>query len=52
MRVTIISIVLVCLATWTMHQDLRHTPACRVTFEALAVGLKRHVATQAAAGQS
>jgi DNA-binding transcriptional LysR family regulator len=32
------------LETWiTMHEDLRNRPGCRVTFEALAAGLTRHV---------
>jgi DNA-binding transcriptional LysR family regulator len=32
------------LETWiTMHADLRNSPRCRVTFEALAEGLQRHV---------
>jgi DNA-binding transcriptional LysR family regulator len=32
------------LETWiTMHEDLRNSPHCRVTFEALVEGLKRHV---------
>ena len=32
------------LETWvTMHQDLRNSPRCRVTFDALAKGLRRHV---------
>ncbi|HYD58724.1 MAG TPA: LysR family transcriptional regulator [Noviherbaspirillum sp.] len=31
------------LETWiTMHEDLRHSPRCRVTFDALAEGLQRH----------
>jgi len=33
------------LETWiTMHRDLRHSPRCRVAFDALAEGLRRHVA--------
>jgi DNA-binding transcriptional LysR family regulator len=32
------------LETWvTMHQDLRNSPRCRVTFDALVKGLQRHV---------
>lgn len=32
------------LETWiTMHRDLRNSPRCRVTFEALVEGLQRHV---------
>jgi DNA-binding transcriptional LysR family regulator len=32
------------LETWiTMHEDLRNSPRCRVTFEALVEGLHRHV---------
>ena len=32
------------LETWiTMHADLRNSPRCKVTFEALAEGLQRHV---------
>jgi DNA-binding transcriptional LysR family regulator len=32
------------LETWiTMHEDLRNSPRCRVTFEALVGGLQRHV---------
>jgi DNA-binding transcriptional LysR family regulator len=32
------------LETWvTMHEDLRNSPRCRVTFEALVKGLQRHV---------
>lgn len=32
------------LETWiTMHEDLRNSPRCRVTFEALAQGLRHHV---------
>lgn len=31
------------LDTWiTMHEDLRHSPRCRVTFDALAAGLRQH----------
>ncbi len=33
------------LATWlSMHEDLRHSPRCKVTFDALLQGLQRHVA--------
>ena len=32
------------LDVWiTMHEDLRNSPRCRVTFEALVTGLKHHV---------
>jgi DNA-binding transcriptional LysR family regulator len=32
------------LETWiTMHQDLRNSPRCRVTFDALVEGLERYV---------
>ena len=32
------------LETWiTMHEDLRDSPRCRVTFDALVEGLQRHV---------
>lgn len=32
------------LETWiTMHEDLRNSPRCRVTFDALVEGLQRHV---------
>jgi len=32
------------LETWiAMHEDLRNSPRCRVTFEALVEGLQRHV---------
>jgi DNA-binding transcriptional LysR family regulator len=32
------------LDTWiTMHQDLRNSPRCRVTFDALVEGLERYV---------
>jgi hypothetical protein len=27
----------------TMHEDLRDSPRCRVTFDALVKGLQRHV---------
>jgi DNA-binding transcriptional LysR family regulator len=31
------------LETWiTMHEDLRNTPRCRATFQALVAGLQRH----------
>lgn len=33
------------LETWvTLHEDLRNSPRCRVTFDALVEGLQRHVA--------
>ena len=33
------------LDTWiTMHEDLRNSPRCRVTFEALVEGMQRHIA--------
>ncbi len=33
------------LETWiTMHEDLRNSPRCRVTFDALVEGLQRHAA--------
>lgn len=32
------------LETWiTMHEDLRNSPRCKVTFDALVEGLQRHV---------
>jgi DNA-binding transcriptional LysR family regulator len=32
------------LETWiTMHQDLRNSPRCRVTFDALVKGLQQHI---------
>ncbi|HUG21318.1 LysR family transcriptional regulator [Piscinibacter sp.] len=32
------------LDTWiTMHEDLRHSPRCHVTFDALVAGLQRHL---------
>jgi DNA-binding transcriptional LysR family regulator len=32
------------LETWiTMHEDLRNSPRCRVTFDALVEGLQRHI---------
>ena len=35
------------LETWiTMHEDLRNSPRCRVTFEALVQGLQRHVGSR------
>jgi DNA-binding transcriptional LysR family regulator len=35
-----------CLDTWlAMHEDLRHTPRCKVTFEALLQGLQAYLAT-------
>jgi DNA-binding transcriptional LysR family regulator len=38
------------LDTWiTMHEDLRHSAACRVVFDALAEGLQRHVRAAAKA---
>jgi len=37
------------LDTWvTMHEDLRDSPRCKVTFEALVTGLTAYVAAQAA----
>jgi DNA-binding transcriptional LysR family regulator len=36
------------LETWvTMHEDLRNSPRCRVTFDALVKGLQRHVSSAA-----
>jgi DNA-binding transcriptional LysR family regulator len=33
------------LETWiTMHEDLRNSPRCRVTFDALVKGLQQHAA--------
>ena len=33
------------LETWvTMHEDMRNSPRCRVTYDALVRGLQRHVA--------
>jgi DNA-binding transcriptional LysR family regulator len=33
------------LETWvTMHEDLRNSPRCRVTFDALVKGLQQYVA--------
>jgi DNA-binding transcriptional LysR family regulator len=33
------------LDTWiAMHEDLRNSPRCRVTFDALVAGLQQHVA--------
>jgi DNA-binding transcriptional LysR family regulator len=35
------------LDTWlTMHEDLRNTPRCKVTFDALLVGLQSYMGTQ------
>jgi hypothetical protein len=35
------------LGTWvTMHEDLRASPRCRVTFDALAEGLQAYIAGQ------
>jgi hypothetical protein len=32
------------LDTWiTMHEDLRNSPRCRVTFDALVKGLQLHI---------
>ncbi len=32
------------LETWvTMHEDLRHSARCKVTFDALCLGLQHHV---------
>lgn len=32
------------LETWlTMHEDLRHSPRCRVSFDALVEGLQQHI---------
>jgi len=32
------------METWiTMHKDLRHSPRCRVTFDALVEGLEQHL---------
>jgi len=37
------------LDTWvTMHEDLRHSPRCRVAFDALVEGLQQYVGTAAA----
>jgi len=39
------------LETWlVLHEDLRHSPRCKVTFEALLQGLQGHVLAQAAPG--
>ncbi|MBT9459164.1 MAG: LysR family transcriptional regulator [Burkholderiaceae bacterium] len=36
------------LETWvTMHEDLRNSPRCRVTFDALVEGLQQHIAAGA-----
>ena len=33
------------LETWiTMHENLRHSPRCRATFDALVEGLQQHIA--------
>ena len=33
------------LDTWiTMHENLRHSPRCRATFDALVLGVQRHIA--------
>ncbi|HSI51796.1 MAG TPA: LysR family transcriptional regulator [Ideonella sp.] len=38
------------LDTWiTMHEDLRHSAACRVVFDGLAEGLQQHVAAAGSA---
>ncbi|MFZ2990648.1 LysR family transcriptional regulator [Ideonella sp.] len=38
------------LETWlTMHEDLRNSPRCRVTFDALLQGLQAHIAGSSAA---
>jgi len=35
------------LDTWvTMHEDLRDSPRCKVTFDALVAGLTRYVDSQ------
>jgi hypothetical protein len=32
------------LETWiTMREDLRNSPRCKVTFDALVAGLQRHI---------
>ena len=37
------------LDTWvTMHEDLRASPRCKVTFDALVQGLQQHVGSSAA----
>jgi hypothetical protein len=39
------------LETWvTMHEDLRSSPRCRVTFDALVKGLSSYVAGAPTAG--
>jgi hypothetical protein len=39
------------LDTWiTMHEDLRNSPRCRATFDALAEGLQQYVDGQKDAG--
>jgi DNA-binding transcriptional LysR family regulator len=41
------------LETWvTMHKDLRNSPRCRVTFDALVEGLAQHLASGAREGGS
>lgn len=36
--------VALCLETWvTMHGDLRNSPSCRTTFDALVAGLRRYI---------
>jgi len=41
------------LDTWiVMHEDLRNSARCRVTFEALAEGLRAHLAQGAGASDS
>jgi hypothetical protein len=38
------------LETWlTMHEDLRNTPRCKVTFDALLQGLQAYMGHEAAA---
>lgn len=39
------------LDTWvTMHEDLRHSARCKVTFDALALGLQRYVSSGRCSG--
>lgn len=39
------------LETWVvMHEDLRHSPRCRVTFDALGAGLQQYLADGAGVG--
>ena len=39
------------LDTWvTMHEDLRHSPRCRVAFDALVEGLQQYVGMAPAPG--